>query len=139
MLERVNSVRLLQPLHRNILILPSQTFEENSTLEGMLSELILPAVNSKNAALRERGLTCLGLCSLIHRVRLASPSCHMLIDFRLFIAFQKMAVNSFRLFTQQVEKARGPMQVNSLKIVFDLLMVYPTDYLNITDDDGVSL
>ena len=55
----------------------------------------------------------------------------------LLVASQKMAVNSFRLFTQQVEKARGPMQVNSLKIVFDLLMVYPTDYLTITDENGV--
>lgn len=45
-----------------------QTFEENSTLEGILRELIVPAVTRKDMALREKGLVCLGLCCLIARV-----------------------------------------------------------------------
>ena len=45
-----------------------QTFEENSTLEGILGELIVPAVKRKELALREKGLVCLGLCCLIARV-----------------------------------------------------------------------
>ena len=45
-----------------------QTFEENSTLEGVLSELIVPAVRNKEQYLREKGLICLGLCCLIARV-----------------------------------------------------------------------
>lgn len=47
---------------------PLQTFEENSTLEGILGELILPAVKSKELSLREKGLVSLGLCCLIARV-----------------------------------------------------------------------
>lgn len=45
-----------------------QTFEENSTLEGILGELIIPAVRRKEMILREKGLICLGLCCLIARV-----------------------------------------------------------------------
>jgi condensin complex subunit 3 len=48
-----------------------QTFDENSTLDGILAELIIPAVKSKEPALRERGMIALGLCCLIHRVRFA--------------------------------------------------------------------
>jgi hypothetical protein len=46
-----------------------QTFEENSTLEGILADLIIPAVKRKELALREKGLISLGLCCLIAKVR----------------------------------------------------------------------
>ena len=45
-----------------------QTFEENIALEGVLSELIVPAVKRREMALREKGLVSLGLCCLIARV-----------------------------------------------------------------------
>ncbi len=51
-----------------------QSFEDNSTLEGVLGELILPAVKCKDFRLREKGLTCLGLCCLIARVSLLADS-----------------------------------------------------------------
>ena len=51
-----------------------QTFEENSTLEGILGELIVPSVKRKELALREKGLVCLGLCCLIARVRPVAPN-----------------------------------------------------------------
>lgn len=51
-----------------------QSFERNSTLEGVLGELILPAVKRKELALREKGFICLGLCCLIARVRPTSSS-----------------------------------------------------------------
>lgn len=70
MLERVMSVSLTEhaflPLVLNHITL--QTFDENSTLDGILAELIIPAVKSKEPALRERGMIALGLCCLIHRV-----------------------------------------------------------------------
>lgn len=47
-----------------------QSFEENSTLEGILGELIIPAVKRKELPLRENGLISLGLCCLIARVSL---------------------------------------------------------------------
>lgn len=46
----------------------TQNFDENSTLEGLLSDLIIPAVKRKKLALRERGLVNLGLCCLIAKV-----------------------------------------------------------------------
>jgi condensin complex subunit 3 len=57
-----------------------QTFEENLTLEGILGELILPAVKSKELALREKGLISLGLCCLIAKVKYCParlPSAHV--------------------------------------------------------------
>ncbi|KAG2088380.1 nuclear condensing complex subunit, partial [Suillus discolor] len=47
------------------------TFEENSTLEGILGELIIPAVKRKELVLREKGLICLGLCSFLGQIRTA--------------------------------------------------------------------
>lgn len=46
-------------------LIPVQTFEENSTLEGILADLIIPSVKRKEVALREKGLVSLGLCCLI--------------------------------------------------------------------------
>lgn len=45
-----------------------QSFDENSTLEGLLADLIIPAVKRKESAMRERGLISLGLCCLIAKV-----------------------------------------------------------------------
>ena len=46
-----------------------QSFDENSTLEGVLADLIIPAVKRRDMILRERGLVSLGLCCLIAKVR----------------------------------------------------------------------
>ncbi|KAG8831458.1 hypothetical protein FRC17_003121 [Serendipita sp. 399] len=84
------------------------TFDENSTLDGLLSELIIPAVKSKDSPMRERGMVALGLCCLIHR---------------------KMAVNSFGLFLNQVEKASPALQVRALQVIFDMLILYERDLM----------
>ncbi|KAF8547377.1 hypothetical protein OG21DRAFT_1479489 [Imleria badia] len=91
MLERVNS-----------------TFEENSTLEGILGELIVPAVKRKELALREKGLVCLRLCCLIAR---------------------RMALNSFQLFLSQVQSSPEVLKTHVLHIMFDMLMVHEGDFL----------
>ncbi|KAL5523222.1 YCG1_1 [Sanghuangporus sanghuang] len=91
MLERVNS-----------------SFERNSTLEGVLGELILPAVKRKELTLREKGFVCLGLCCLIAR---------------------GMALNSFPLFLQQINPSPESLKLRILQIVFDILMVYEGDFL----------
>ncbi|KAG1728449.1 nuclear condensing complex subunit [Suillus lakei] len=85
------------------------TFEENSTLEGILGELIIPAVKRKELALREKGLICLGLCCLIAR---------------------RMALNSFQLFLGQVQTAPEVLKIRVLQIVFDILMVHENDFLS---------
>ena len=50
----------------------SQSFEDNSTLEGILADLIIPAVKRKELVMREKGLVALGLCCLIAKVRFFS-------------------------------------------------------------------
>jgi condensin complex subunit 3 len=85
-----------------------QTFEENSTLEGVLGELIVPAVKRKELILREKGLVCLGLCCLIAR---------------------RMALNSFQLFLSQVQTAPEVLKLRVLQVVFDVLMVHEGDFL----------
>ncbi|KAH9921582.1 nuclear condensing complex subunit [Amylocystis lapponica] len=84
------------------------TFEENSTLEGILGELIIPAVKRKELPLREKGLVSLGLCCLIAR---------------------RMALNSFQLFLSQVQSAPEVLKIHVLQIVFDILMVHEGDFL----------
>lgn len=43
--------------------------EETSHLVTMLNNLVVPAVRSQEAPIRERGLLCLGLCCLLDKVR----------------------------------------------------------------------
>jgi condensin complex subunit 3 len=69
MLERVHGVRSsFPPLTFSGLILIWQNFEDNSTLEGVLADLIIPAVKRKELVMREKGLISLGLCCLIAKV-----------------------------------------------------------------------
>ena len=44
--------------------------QQNAHLMTMLNTLIIPSVRSHEAPIRERGLTCLGLCCLLGKVRL---------------------------------------------------------------------
>jgi condensin complex subunit 3 len=46
--------------------------EQNSHLVTMLNNLVVPAVRSQEAPIRERGLCCLGLCCLLSKVRFPS-------------------------------------------------------------------
>ncbi|KAK1232890.1 chromosome condensation complex Condensin, subunit G [Marasmius sp. AFHP31] len=90
-----------------------ESFEDNSTLEGVLTDLIIPAVKRKESALREKGLLSLGLCCLIAK---------------------KMAVNSFQLFLSQVQSAHEELKLNVLKIIFDLLILYDGDFLGRSEE-----
>ncbi|KDQ54411.1 hypothetical protein JAAARDRAFT_60793 [Jaapia argillacea MUCL 33604] len=85
------------------------TFEENSTLEGILGELIIPAVKRKELALREKGLVSLGLCCLIARVRLLF----------LLLLFPHCPLQS----------APEVLKIRVLQVVFDILMVHDRDFL----------
>lgn len=68
MLERVHGVCLHSCLAKLYLIQSHKSFEDNSTLEGVLADLIIPSVKRKELAMREKGLICLGLCCLIAKV-----------------------------------------------------------------------
>ncbi|KAH9930472.1 nuclear condensing complex subunit [Epithele typhae] len=94
MLERVNS-----------------TFEENSMLQGVLKELIVPSVKRKEMVLREKGLIALGLCCLIAR---------------------NMALSSFQLFLGQVASSPEVLKYRVLQIIFDILMVHEDAFFSET-------
>ncbi|PSR90834.1 hypothetical protein PHLCEN_2v4803 [Hermanssonia centrifuga] len=91
------------------------TFEENSTLEGILGELIIPAVKRKELLLREKGLVSLGLCCLIAR---------------------RMAQNSFQLFLSQLQSAPEVLKIRVLQIVFDIMMVHDGIFLGPGSTNG---
>ncbi|KAI0699152.1 nuclear condensing complex subunit [Cerioporus squamosus] len=91
------------------------TFEDNMTLEGVLTDLIVPAVKRREMALREKGLISLGLCCLIAR---------------------RMALSSFQLFLSQVSSAPEVIKVRVLQIIFDILMVHEGVFLAPDNPNG---
>ncbi|KAJ6570219.1 nuclear condensing complex subunit [Mycena vulgaris] len=80
------------------------TLDENSTLQGILADLIIPSVQRKDTEFREQGLIALGLFCLI-----AKP----------------LALKSLPLFVSQTE-ADVPevLRLSLLQIIFDLLMAH---------------
>lgn len=89
------------------------SFEDNSTLEGVLADLIIPCVKRKELAMREKGLVGLGLCCLIAK---------------------NMALSSFQLFVSQVQSAPEELKVRVLQVIFDLLFLYNQEFLGRSED-----
>ena len=70
--------------------------EQNSHLAIMVDNLVIPAVRSQEAPIRERGLVCLGLCCLLSKVR---SSCMRSIPYHpssLSISIGKLIVKDNR-------------------------------------------
>ncbi|KAF8636938.1 hypothetical protein AX17_003189 [Amanita inopinata Kibby_2008] len=83
--------------------------EDNSTLNGVLMDLIIPSVQRKEAVFKEKGLVSLGLCCLIAR---------------------ELALKSFSFFfNQAVASLPEELKINVLEVVFDMLMVHEHDFL----------
>ncbi|KAG6812899.1 hypothetical protein H0H92_015634 [Tricholoma furcatifolium] len=89
------------------------SFEDNSTLEGILADLIIPSVKRKEPVMREKGLISLGLCCLIAK---------------------NMALSSLQLFLGQVQSAPEELKVRVLQVIFDLLFMYEYDFFSRSDD-----
>ncbi|KAG6887175.1 hypothetical protein C0992_000306, partial [Termitomyces sp. T32_za158] len=89
------------------------TFEDNSTLEGILADLIIPSVKRKELIMREKGLISLGLCCLIAK---------------------NMALGSFQLFFGQVQNAPEEVRLRVLQVIFDLLVMYDEEFFSRSDD-----
>ncbi|KIS72037.1 condensin subunit YCG1 [Mycosarcoma maydis] len=81
---------------------------ENTAFHGLIPQLIAPAVRSKDAPVRELGLVCLALCCLLDR---------------------KLALDSFPLFIDQVQRADGQIKMRAVQAVFDLLINHTIPYL----------
>jgi len=71
--------------------------EQNSVLVTMLNNLVVPAVRSQEAPIRERGLLCLGLCCLLSKVcSCAFYTCHIQIQVYCFILMLLLLESRFR-------------------------------------------
>ncbi|KAH9478497.1 Condensin complex subunit 3 [Psilocybe cubensis] len=89
------------------------TFEDNSTLEGILGDLIIPCVKRKELAMREKALVSLGLCCLIAK---------------------NMALSSFQLFLSQAQNAPTELKIQVLKIIMDLLIMYDQEFFGRSEE-----
>lgn len=82
--------------------------QENTAMHGLVSQLIAPAVKSKDDLVRERGLKSLALCCILD---------------------PKLALSTFGLFLQQTEQGDGSIRKTSIEIVFDLLLTHGIAFL----------
>ena len=77
----------------------------NAHLVTMLNNLVVPAVRSHEAPIRERGLLCLGLCCLLDR---------------------NLADENLTLFLHCFSKGHDALQVTAIHILTDILTTHPS-------------
>ncbi|KAL8820436.1 MAG: hypothetical protein Q9223_001353 [Gallowayella weberi] len=78
--------------------------QQNVHLVTMLNNLVVPAVRSHEAPIRERGLLCLGLCCLLDKA---------------------LAEENLTLFLHCFTKGHDALRVSALYILSDILTVHP--------------
>ncbi|KAL9595967.1 MAG: hypothetical protein Q9219_006127 [cf. Caloplaca sp. 3 TL-2023] len=78
--------------------------QQNVHLVTMLNNLVVPAVRSHEAPIRERGLLCLGLCCLLDKA---------------------LAEENLALFLHCFTKGHDALQVSALYILCDILTTHP--------------
>jgi condensin complex subunit 3 len=76
------------------------SLKENTDLVAMLNNLVVPAVRSHEAPVRERGLICIGLCSLLDK---------------------SLAEENLALFMHFFSKGHSALQITALQILTDML------------------
>jgi len=79
--------------------------EENAHLVTMLNNLVVPAVRSQEAPLRERGFVCLGLCCLLNK---------------------NLAEENLALFLHGFARGHPAIQTIALQIIADILITHPS-------------
>jgi condensin complex subunit 3 len=87
------------------------SLNDNADLVSMLNNLVVPAVRSHEAPVRERGLVCLGLCALLDR---------------------PLAEENLGLFIHFFNKGHTALQITALHILTDLLNVHGAQLLSST-------
>lgn len=85
--------------------------QDNADLVSMLNNLVVPAVRSHEAPVRERGLLCLGLCALLDR---------------------SLAEENLTLFMHFFSKGHTALQITALHILTDILNVHGAQLLSST-------
>ncbi|KAL6850871.1 chromosome condensation complex Condensin, subunit G [Amphichorda felina] len=87
------------------------SLKDNTDLVSMLNNLVVPAVRSHEAPVRERGLVCLGLCALLDR---------------------SLAEENLGLFIHFFSKGHPALQITALHILTDILNVHGAQLLSST-------
>ncbi|KAB5558393.1 condensin subunit Cnd3 [Coniochaeta sp. 2T2.1] len=87
----------------------SGNLQDNDHLVAMLNNLVVPAVRSHEAPVRERGLLCLGLCALLDR---------------------SLAEENLTLFMHFFTKGHTALQITALHILTDILNVHGAQLLS---------
>ena len=85
------------------------SLQQNDHLVSMLNNLVVPAVRSHEAPVRERGLVCLGLCALLDR---------------------SLAEENLSLFMHFFSKGHTALQITALQILTDILNVHGAQLLS---------
>ncbi|KKK17650.1 hypothetical protein P175DRAFT_0459439 [Aspergillus ochraceoroseus IBT 24754] len=88
--------------------------QANMNLVTMLNNLVVPAVRSHEAPIREKGLECLGLCCLLDKT---------------------LAEENMTLFIHCYSKGHEALQVTALHILCDMLTSHPTLLAPVTQSD----
>ncbi|KAJ1337279.1 condensin complex subunit 3 [Microdochium nivale] len=83
--------------------------QQNDHLVAMLNNLVVPAVRSHEAPVRERGLVCLGLCALLDR---------------------PLAEENLTLFMHFYSKGHAALQITAIQILTDILNVHGAQLLS---------
>ncbi|RLL97588.1 hypothetical protein CFD26_103935 [Aspergillus turcosus] len=89
--------------------------QQNMNLVTMLNNLVVPAVRSHEAPIRERGLECLGLCCLLEKT---------------------LAEENMTLFIHCYSKGHEALQVTALHILCDMITTHPSLLAPVTQSDG---
>jgi condensin complex subunit 3 len=89
----------------------ASNLQDNTDLVAMLNNLVVPAVRSHEAPVRERGLVCLGLCALQDR---------------------SLAEENLGLFMHFFTKGHTALQITALHILTDILNVHGAQLLSST-------
>ncbi|GAB5588119.1 chromosome condensation complex Condensin [Umbelopsis nana] len=88
---------------RNMLERSEESLQDNSSMYGLLNELIIPSVQSKEVVLREEGLHCLGLCCCLDKT---------------------LGLHNVPLFIHCIRNGHEELQQKALMILFDVIMCY---------------
>lgn len=96
--------------------------QDNVHLVTMLNNLVVPAVRSHEAPIRERGLLCLGLCCLLDKVDF--PCIHQR-NILIYLC-QTLAEENLTLFLHCFSKGHDALQVTALHVLSDIFTSHPT-------------
>ncbi|PCG90683.1 Armadillo-like helical [Penicillium occitanis (nom. inval.)] len=92
--------------------------QQNMHLVTMLNNLVVPAVRSHEAPIRERGLECLGLCCLLDKT---------------------LAEENMTLFIHCFTKGHEALQVTAIHILADMLTAHPALLLPVVQADSETM